>query len=770
MIKLVNVNKLIVNKEILRNINLTLPDTGLVVIKGKNGSGKSSLLNIISGIDNPSTGNIYYNNIDITKLKEEDKRKFREKYISLVFQKPNLFLNSNVNDNITIVDNKKNIKKVLHFFNLENLYKTKVKKLSGGEKEKVALARGLIKKCLVLCLDEPTSNLDVKTKINLYKYLKNISKHKLVIMVSHDSLNEEYADIIINMHDGEIENIINKNTVQGKLEFISHKNNFNSIKFVINNHFTNKIKLIFNSILLIFIFTIIILFLSLKNINIVDLHASSLALEKDSIMVFNNQNYNNVFLNNYFNEDDITYLNNNKISKNNLIIGKNIFYNNSLLNFTYLNRLDYLYDPIERLTFIDINNLTNEIIGKLPEKSNEIVISSTLADVMSKYGVKTSLNTDYYPSSYEEFINSDFFLLLGNQKVKVVGIYLLDEEKYNDLKDNDISSFKENILRRLYNDFLYCYAGNIYVNSAFFNLFNTPKDSINPYNSFRILPKGSYITGTLLPFDEGMNVEVSDGRIITELQENEIIVNQDMLNSLLLDDVNSIGKEINIEIEDYITKQKYNYHLTIVGMSNDENYYINSNTLKDLLTNTFSINKLFIREDNEDIIRNMLIKFDKESNPNYYISSNYSNVIEDLTVLTTIISFIFKYLLPIFIILSIILLINYIYSSIKIHQKDIAILKSFGISNNKINLLFIEELGIISFIALIISLIIFLIIKFIINYIAYTILSFKINVLPLNIFSLIIIFSIILGIIIITILISQRKTKKLSPEIIFKIN
>ena len=74
MIKLVNVNKLIVNKEILRNINLTLPDTGLVVIKGKNGSGKSSLLNIISGIDNPSTGNIYYNNIDITKLKEEDKR------------------------------------------------------------------------------------------------------------------------------------------------------------------------------------------------------------------------------------------------------------------------------------------------------------------------------------------------------------------------------------------------------------------------------------------------------------------------------------------------------------------------------------------------------------------------------------------------------------------------------------------------------------------------------------------------------------------------
>ena len=589
-------------------------------------------------------------------------------------------------------------------------------------------------------------------------------------MVSHDSLSEEYADIIINMQNGEIENIINKNTMQGKLEFISHKNNFNSIKFVIHNHFTNKIKLIFNSILLIFIFTIIILFLSLKNINIVDLHTSSKKKKKDSIMVFNNQNYNNVFLNNYFNEDDITYLNNNKISKNNLIIGKNIFYNNSLLNFTYLNRLDYLYDPIERLTFIDINNLTNEIIGKLPEKSNEIVISSTLADVMSKYGVKTSLNTDYYPSSYEEFINSDFFLLLGNQKVKVVGIYLLDEEKYNDLKDNDISSFKENILRRLYNDFLYCYAGNIYVNSAFFNLFNTPKDSISPYNSFRILPKGSYITGTLLPFDEGMNVEVSDGRIITELQENEIIVNQDMLNSLLLDDVNSIGREINIEIEDYITKQKYNYHLTIVGMSNDENYYINSNTLKGLLTNTFFTNKLFIKEDNENTIHNMLIKFAKDSNSDYYLTSNYSNVIEDLTVLTTIISFIFKYLLPIFVILSIILLINYIYSSIKIHQKDIAILKSFGISNNKINLLFIEELGIISFIALIISLVIFLIIKFIINYIAYTILAFKINVLPLNIFSLIIIFSIILGIIIITILISQRKTKKLSPEIIFKIN
>ena len=770
MIKLVKVNKLIVNREILRNINLTLPDTGLVVIKGKNGSGKSSLLNIISGIDNPSTGNIYYDNTDITKLNEEDKRKFREKYISLVFQKPNLFLNSNVNDNITIVNDEKNIKKVLQFFNLENLKKTKVKKLSGGEKEKVALARGLIKKCLVLCLDEPTSNLDTKTKIDLYRYLKNISKHKLVIMVSHDSLSEEYADIIINMQNGEIENIINKNTMQGKLEFISHKNNFNSIKFVIHNHFTNKIKLIFNSILLIFIFTIIILFLSLKNINIVDLHTSSLALEKDSIMIFNKQNYSSVFADNYFNEDDITYLNNNKISKNNLIIGKNIFYNNSLLNFTYVNRLDYLYDPVERLTFIDIKDLANEIIGKLPEKSNEIVISSTLADIMGKYGVKTSLNTDYYPGSYEEFINSDFFLLLGNQEVKVVGIYLLDEEKYSDLKDNKISSFKENILRRLYTDFLYCYAGNIYVTSDFFNLFNTPKNSINPFNSFIILPKGSNITGTLLPFDEGMNVEVSDGRIITELQENEIIVNQDMLNSLLLDDVNSIGKEINIEIEDYITKQKYNYHLTIVGMSNDENYYINSNTLKGLLTNTFFTNKLFIKEDNENTIHNMLIKFAKDSNSDYYLTSNYSNVIEDLTVLTTIISFIFKYLLPIFVILSIILLINYIYSSIKIHQKDIAILKSFGISNNKINLLFIEELGIISFIALIISLVIFLIIKFIINYIAYTILAFKINVLPLNIFSLIIIFSIILGIIIITILISQRKTKKLSPEIIFKIN
>ncbi len=183
-----NLKKYYKDKLILDIPYLEIKKNEITGIVGENGCGKSTLLNIISGIDKNFSGKIYYNN---KELNNEISKK-----ITLVFQKPRL-LNSVVYKNLSYPlslrkikkeDKKNEIEKMLKLLEIENLKDKKATKLSGGEQQKVALARALIFKPKVLMLDEATSNIDCDYKKTIEKIIVNYNtnENNTIILVSHD--------------------------------------------------------------------------------------------------------------------------------------------------------------------------------------------------------------------------------------------------------------------------------------------------------------------------------------------------------------------------------------------------------------------------------------------------------------------------------------------------------------------------------------------------------------------------------------------------------
>lgn len=232
LIKLVNISKkyTIGNKQTfsaLRDINLEFPSTGFVSILGKSGCGKSTLLNIIGLLDKQSEGKYYFNDKEISNLSHIEKEQFLNSKIGVVFQHYHLIDDMDVLFNISLPmliqgasyeEAKKDTMMLLKGINIdESLYEKKVMNLSGGEKQRVAILRALINSPKVILCDEPTGALDSKNAEMVMKILKNASKNKLVIMVSHNKeLVNQYSDRIIELKDGETINDTLVNEITGK--------------------------------------------------------------------------------------------------------------------------------------------------------------------------------------------------------------------------------------------------------------------------------------------------------------------------------------------------------------------------------------------------------------------------------------------------------------------------------------------------------------------------------------------------------------------------
>lgn len=207
MLKLENINKSYNNELILKNINLYFEDTGFISILGPSGSGKTTLLNIISGLIKPDSGTIQYNNLLLNKFNRKSWDSFRTYNLSYIFQDYKLLEDITVIDNIKIVTNNNNkIKQLLAKLEINKIQKQKVNKLSGGEKQRVAIARALVNDPDILLADEPTGALDTINSVKIMNILKEISKNKLVIIVTHNiELAKKYSDKIIYIKDGTTE-------------------------------------------------------------------------------------------------------------------------------------------------------------------------------------------------------------------------------------------------------------------------------------------------------------------------------------------------------------------------------------------------------------------------------------------------------------------------------------------------------------------------------------------------------------------------------------
>ena len=221
MIELKNLTKIYeVNKNnkttAIKNINLSINKGELIVLKGSSGSGKSTILSTLAGLCKPTSGEVIINNERISKLPDNFASIFRREHIGFIFQKYNLIPNISVKENILIPlipqnPSSKEVEELListmKKFKIEHKKDDIVKNLSGGEQQRVAIARSQINNPSIIIADEPTANLDKDLSLHFIDILKELKQTgKTIIVATHDPLffDLDFVDRLIEVSNGEI--------------------------------------------------------------------------------------------------------------------------------------------------------------------------------------------------------------------------------------------------------------------------------------------------------------------------------------------------------------------------------------------------------------------------------------------------------------------------------------------------------------------------------------------------------------------------------------
>ena len=197
----------------LSNASFELNEGELVVILGPSGAGKSTLLNMLGGLDNPTSGKIIVEGNDISKLKNNELAEYRASHVGFVFQFYNLIPTLTVHENVTLVKeiakDPLSATKMLEEVGLKDHYKKFPSELSGGEQQRVSIARALAKNPKILLCDEPTGALDSETGVMVLKLLLKMAReyNKTIVIVTHNSNIAEIADKIIRVRSGKIQSI-----------------------------------------------------------------------------------------------------------------------------------------------------------------------------------------------------------------------------------------------------------------------------------------------------------------------------------------------------------------------------------------------------------------------------------------------------------------------------------------------------------------------------------------------------------------------------------
>ena len=200
----------------LDGVDLTINQGEFVVILGPSGAGKSTLLNLLGGMDKPTSGDIYVGENNIAKYSDKELTRYRANEVGFIFQFYNIMPTLTVDENVNLIkdvtNTSKDSKEVLKSVGLLRHADKFPQELSGGEQQRVSIARAIMKNPKVLLCDEPTGALDSKTGVEVLKLLRKQSdEDTTVIIVTHNALIAEVADRIIRIKNGKVEsNELNK--------------------------------------------------------------------------------------------------------------------------------------------------------------------------------------------------------------------------------------------------------------------------------------------------------------------------------------------------------------------------------------------------------------------------------------------------------------------------------------------------------------------------------------------------------------------------------
>ena len=453
MFKLVDVSKYYNSNGIvtiaLEHINLEFKKGDIVAITGESGSGKSTLLNILCGNDSYDEGEIYFNGNETSYFDNNDLDNFRNKYVGFIYQ------NYNIIDSYTVLQNvmfpllikgvkyKEAKNKALELINkvgLKDRINHKGTKLSGGEKQRVVIARALASDPKILACDEPTGNLDSKTSKEIINLIKEVAKDKLVLIVSHNY--NEVKDIAtrkVTLVDGRVieDKILNEVDEIKDEEMVLEKQQLslkNILLFTKNNIFATPKKTLF-AIMVLFAMSFVILSLfqliNLSYNNATISNTSNAIYYGPDYLVFNKKNKE------AFNEDDLLKLTNLNYDFNYLEISNNINLTSNIDHFYYLNFVPKY----------------EEIKGEIPTNSNEalIIVNNYYAnnlDIYSRYIGKEcninilNLNVKIKGVAVSKYLYSNCIYIPNNYNKEILNCYLTDSvlsaylTNYSDIKLN----------------------------------------------------------------------------------------------------------------------------------------------------------------------------------------------------------------------------------------------------------------------------------------------------------------------------------------------
>lgn len=408
----------------MKDVNIEFSHKGLVLITGENGCGKSTLLNIIGGLDNASAGKVIYGDAN-----ENAGLKERAENTSYIFQTANLISTLTVRQNVEVVraENSPSVDEALQLVGIADLGERKTYELSVGQQQRVCIARAIVKNDSVLLADEPTSSLDPDMRKEIANMLTMLAKDRLVIVVTHYPEDFENPDRHIVIDRGKI-----VSDTQSRETFLLQKNGKGKPK--------SKAKILMNSTL----------YRARKHfirfsVNMVMLAVLFVCLAMYSVLnvVWNDEQtiYNRQILSN----DQILVKTDDYSTLGSDIKKRTLFYkwvdfpegfsNDFTPDFDAIES-DYYsvymyYDPY----FVDVSELKGKklLMGRMPEKENEVVINKYLADVYVKYYEKEKL------TSYEDVLNKAVLTL------RKYGVPVQQDPVFDivGITDDDLSEFEE---------------------------------------------------------------------------------------------------------------------------------------------------------------------------------------------------------------------------------------------------------------------------------------------------------------------------------------
>lgn len=768
MIEFKNVNKTYKTKKgvetnALNNINLKIGNKGMVFITGKSGSGKSTMLNLLGGLDTLTSGELLINGKNISNFNNKEYDSYRNTYIGFIFQEFNILDQYTIYENIELAlrlqnkkINKENIDNLLNKLGLNNLGQRKPNELSGGQKQRVAIARALIKNPKIILADEPTGNLDQTSSKQIFDLLKEISKEKLVIVVSHDmDAASIYADRIIELSDGNIIHDTNPekeiteetfNVKKSKLPFSY------AIKMALKSLTIKPLKLfmtiILTSMALIFMgFTI--------NCLIFDKETFITNTMKDNNKYVYTVNKTK-FYNKYDSQDldltekDIDYIKNETGSKLNK--SYNLLDNEIPLSFTYgsdvngetpdyYNGNNIIYYYVE----LEDDNLPGKILGKLPTTDRELVIHKFLADYIIKYGVIDSNNQLYKPESIEQLVNSKHELKLGDNNVTISGVVDDDDSKFENYKN--IQEFNNYNLRIYYNSFYSSLGSTVYV-KGFTNTakLNSNKELIIDkmyLTSFldNNINTNETLSGNLKTLKENIQIITENGlKEINSLNKNEIVLSvtdlQNFDNNYKTGLENYLKQHSDITYgeatkayTEYYIKENNNYNkvklklhnisnnkdtpVNIIGITMEDISYVSNKFVEEYNPQTKYLHNIYIYDNDMKHLKNVLKKLKYSGirdfpNGTYYTYNIFGMDENDITSIISTYDALYKYILIVslvFVLFAILLFSNFIGVSISYAKKEIGILRALGARSKDTLKIFTYESLIIGFISWIVSVI-----------------------------------------------------------------